>query len=223
MAGFQPGLLDNTRADGWVCITSIRLLTKCLTTANIPLPPVNPIDVLAFVTPLEKQSSSCLARVRDAHLAFAPAPNISLLWLAVWVIWWESADAENSFQKCLFRRDAPCTQTHTQTNPPLCPVAPGRSQWRCPLSQRQCETCLERVCLATVWWCCTAAPRCLFRGHLHQTLSLSLLWFLEMTGKRKFYLVYEFNTDIVKVKTIFIGQMLCQTAINILFKRILFK
>lgn len=56
-------MLDTTRVDGWVCITSIKLFAKCLTTANIPLPPAEPIDVLAFVTLLEKQSSRCVALV----------------------------------------------------------------------------------------------------------------------------------------------------------------
>lgn len=40
-----------------MCITSIKLCAKCLTTANIPLPPANPINVLEFVTVLKKQSS----------------------------------------------------------------------------------------------------------------------------------------------------------------------
>lgn len=50
-----------------MCITSIKLCAKCLTTANIPLPPANPIDVLAFVTLLKKQSSRCLAPVRGGN------------------------------------------------------------------------------------------------------------------------------------------------------------
>lgn len=64
MGGFQLGLLDTTRADAGVCITSIKLCAKCLTTANIPFPPADPIDASVFVIPLKKQSSCCLAPLR---------------------------------------------------------------------------------------------------------------------------------------------------------------
>lgn len=60
--GFSAGLVGQHQDR--LCITSIKAFAKCLTTDNIPLPPANPIDVLAFVTLPEKQSRRRLAPVR---------------------------------------------------------------------------------------------------------------------------------------------------------------
>lgn len=67
MGGYQ---LDTTRAAG---VTQL----KCLTTANIPLPPACPINFLGFATMLKKQSSCCLAPDRSGDGDISPKRNQS--------------------------------------------------------------------------------------------------------------------------------------------------
>lgn len=75
---FPVGLVGHCQSCCW--ITSIKVCAKCLTTANIPLPAAWPINVLAFVTLLKKQSSRCLAPVRSGN-------GETLIWLWCLLTW----------------------------------------------------------------------------------------------------------------------------------------
>lgn len=100
MGGFQPGMLNTTRAGIWVCITSIKLCAKCLTTANIPY-----YIIYSFVTLLEKQSSRCLALVRRG--------NGEML---IWLLLLFAATNKHSFsQQSLFMAYDTPLHIHTET------------------------------------------------------------------------------------------------------------
>lgn len=164
---FSAGLVGHHQIC-W-CITSIKVFAKCLTTANIPLSPACPINVLAFATALKKQLPCCLTPIRSGEGNISAKRN-------------QFSSHTDCFITNTFTHDFVCFSF--LINSPLCQAAQGRWQWWYNHSLHQCRTFWRMGCLVTAWRYYSEAQRYLCLGHPRQKLWLPSPWFLEKTMER---------------------------------------